>query len=211
METSFWFVVSGWSTALNYMPMTSLQLLGWEQSSPCVVSVFFFFFFLLQKHTHSPIFLLQKWWVKVCITCCCPSFTGVLTGGGQQFFRDCFLTTFYTQICLTKRCTCNIRVQIFYFAISVLLSWQMQNSSKIKTCFKFLAIFRTTGDLILLSSSWIFSAVVVPQQEISWGNLAKIHQSYTHESLKSTELFVCSDVPSPFRPPNLDTLTMVWV
>lgn len=174
METHFWFVVAGWSTALSHTLMTSLQLLGWEQSSPCVVSLFF----SCTNTHHSPVFLLQTWWVKVCVTCCHPGFSAVFTGDGQQLFgRDCLLTTFNTQICLTKRCTCNIKVQIFYFVISILLSWQMQKSSKIKKYFKFLAIFRSTADLILPSSAWTFSAVVVPQQETSWGNLAEIHQS----------------------------------
>lgn len=82
--------------------MTSLQLLGWEQSSPCVGS---FFFFCKNIH-HSLIFLLQTRWVKVCITCCHPGFTAVMDSSSLE--KDCLLTAFHTQMCLTKRCTCNI-------------------------------------------------------------------------------------------------------
>lgn len=149
METSFWFMVSGWSTALSYTPTTSLQLLGWKQNSPCVMSFFFSpakthttALFSFCKHGESKFASLAA--IQVSLQCS-------LVMDSSSLEKDCVLTTFREQMCLTKRCTCNIRVQIFYFTTSVLLSWQMQNSSKIKTYFKFLAIFRSTKDFFLLS------------------------------------------------------------
>lgn len=168
------------------------------ESNPCVVS------FFVQNTHHSPIFLLKTQWVKVYITCCRPGFTAVFTGDGQQSLeRGFLLTTFHTQICLTKRCICDIKVHIFSFAISI-HPIKLTNAKviKIKKCLKFRAIFRSTEDWILPSSARTFSALVVPQQETSGGNMANPHQSKTHGSLKSTELFGCSYVLNPFRPPD---------
>lgn len=161
MEASFWFVVSGWSTALSYTFMTSLQLLGWEQNSPCVVS---FFFIPARTHTtalfsfckHDESRCASRAAIQVSLQC-----SLVMDSSSSE--GDCPLTIFNTQIRLTKRCTCNVRVQIFLFCY--FCSIKLANAKLIKNpdVFLILSLFRSTEDLILLSSSWTFSAVVVPQ------------------------------------------------
>lgn len=136
-------------THLQTYDISAVPGLGTEQPL-CSV----FFFFPCKNTHHSPVFFCKHGEsrfaspaaIQVSLRCS-------LVMNSSSLERDCLLRPFNTQMCLIKRCTCNIRVQIFYFAISVLLGWQMQNSSKIKTYFKFLAIFRSTGELILFSSA----------------------------------------------------------
>lgn len=169
METGFWSAVFGWSTALSYMPMTSLQLLGWEQKAVLVWCLFSTALFSFWKHSESRFTSLAV--VRVSLQCS-------LAMDSSPLERVCLLTTFNTQICVTKRFICNIKVLIFLLLFPfILLSWQMQKSSKIKKSLKFWAIFRSTEGWILPSSAWTFSALVVPQQETSGGNLANTHQS----------------------------------
>lgn len=199
METSFWSAVSGGSAALSYTPVTSPQLLGWEQKAIlgwCLFSYKIHTTALssLWKHGGSRFTSLAA--VQVSLQCS-------LATDSSSLERGFLLTTFNTQICLTKRCICNIKVHIFSFAISI-HPIKLTNAKviKIKKCLKYRAIFRSTEDWILPSSARTFSALVVPQQETSGGNMANTHPSKTHGSLKSTELFGCSYVLNPFRPPN---------
>lgn len=198
METSFWSAVSGWSAALSNTPVTSLQLLGWEQNAILVWCLFSYKYtpqpYLPFENSESRFTSLAA--IQVSLQCS-------LAMDSSSLERGFLLTTFNTQICLTKRCICNIKVRIFSFAISI-HPIKLTNAKviKIKKCLKFRAIFRSTEDWILPSSARTFSALVVPQEETSGGNMANTHQSKTHGSLKSTELFGCSYVLNPFRPPD---------
>lgn len=77
---------------LHAYDLSAAPGLGTESSS-CVVSFF-----------HSPIFLLKTQWVKVYITCCCPGFTAVFIGDGQQPSRESLSpdNLQYTNMCYWK-------------------------------------------------------------------------------------------------------------
>lgn len=92
---------------LHAYDLSAAPGLGTESSS-CVVSFF-----------HSPIFLLKTQSRFTSLAVVRVSLQCSLAMDSSPLERVCLLTTFNTQICVTERFICNIKVLIFSFAISI--------------------------------------------------------------------------------------------
>lgn len=114
METGFWSGVSRSSAALSYTPMVSAAPGPRTESNPCVVS------FFPAKYTLQPYFPFENTvsqglhHLRLC-RCHC----SVRHEWTAALERRCFLTTFNTQICLTERSFCSIKVHVCSFTISI--------------------------------------------------------------------------------------------